>query len=128
MVFTKIELIYQKRKTMSFKFDTEKFLDNLHLFGITILFGVASFLFKVREKQVEFKGINVLTELTFSAVAAYTAFKLGKYFAINEDLISVFTGIAAWSGTLFIKRMELILNAYFTKKFNLDIESVESDK
>jgi hypothetical protein len=104
----------------------EQFFEHIHLFIISLLFGMASFLFKVREGTAKFTGFNAFSEISFSLISAYIAYRLARYFGITEDLLWVFTGIAAWSGTRFLIKMEDVLDVYINKKFDLRVNKEES--
>lgn len=106
---------------MQAKFET--LFEHIHLFFISLIFGVASFLYKVREGKAVFNGFNAFSEISFSLVSAYLAFRLCGYFEIKEDLLWVFTGVAAWSGTRFLIKMEDVLDKYINKRFDIDAES-----
>ncbi len=108
---------------MQAKFET--LLEHIHLFFISLIFGFASFLYKVREGKATFNGFNAFSEISFSLVSAYLAFRLASYFEVKEDLIWVFTGIAAWSGTRFLIKMEDILDKYINKRFDIDADKKE---
>ncbi len=106
----------------------EQFFEHIHLFILSLVFGMASFLFKVREGKAKFTGFNAFSEISFSLISAYMAYRLARYFSVTEDLLWVFTGIAAWSGTRFLIKMEDVLDKYINKRFDLKSEKEESSK
>ena len=103
---------------MQNKINFDNITEYIHLFMLSVIFGVASFLFKVREGKAIFNGFNAFSEISFSLISAYMAFRICSYFNTSEDLMWVFTGIAAWSGTRFLIKLEGILERHLESKFN----------
>ena len=106
------------------KIDFAQLLNHLHIFALSSLFGLASYLLKVRQNKISATLFNFISELVFACVSGYIAMKLSLYWNMDENLKWVFISISSWSGTKFLIFLEGILEKYIMQKFNL----TESDK
>ncbi len=107
------------------KFNTEQFFDHIHLFIISLIFGIGSFLYKVQQGKAPLTKFSAMSEVSFSLISAYLAFRLCSYFNAPEDLLWAFVGIASWSGTRFLIKMEELLEKYIDKKLELETKAKE---
>lgn len=106
-------------------FDIKMIFEHVHMIVVATIFGTASFLYKVREGKASYSKLNIFSEVSFSLISAYVAYKLCTYFKTPDDLMWIFTGVAAWSGTRFLIKLEDLLERYVDKK--LEIESEKKD-
>lgn len=104
----------------------ENLFEYTQLLVLSLIFGIASFLFKVREGKTKLTKFNTFSEISFSLISAYMAFRLSRYFGFKEDLLWIFTGMAAWSGTRFLTKLENFLDKYINKKIEIRVVNEEN--
>lgn len=111
-----------------FNFDSTQFWEHVNLLILTLLFGTASYLYKLQKGTVIKTRVGYITEIFFSCSASYLAYRLGHYLDFKEDLLWLLVGVAAWSGTRFVNKLEIILDNYTAKKFNVALNTVTNEE
>ena len=97
-------------------------LEQLEFASISLLFGLGSFVYKVKYEKLPNNKSNLTHELLFSTMAGYLAYKICLAFNITENMIGIFVGVASYSGTRFIVIMSRIIEEYIEKKFDVEVK------
>lgn len=97
------------------------------VFGIGVLFGLVSWIQKVRSNPIKKNVFDFSSEIVMSIAGGFLASKLCDAISLNENYKVVAICIASYSGVKFIEFINYVIMSKIGKEAGLDSDKVNDE-